>query len=785
MIGFVGKAWGRKLNIVLHKKVLLKKGQCLLGVLLFVLLASPVWAFERFVVQDIQVVGLQRISLGTTFNYLPIKVGESLNNTKASAVIQALYKTGFFEDVQLTREGDVLTIHVEERPSIAKIEVFGNEELDTEDLNTALKTIGLTEGRIFNRSLLDQIEQELHQQYFSLGKYGVKIETKLEQLERNRVDVTIDIDEGDAAKIKQINIIGSHKFDEMKLLDKFELSTPTMWSGISGSGKYSKQELLGDLEKLRSYYLDRGYLHFSIDSTQVSITPDKRDVYISINVTEGEQYTVSEVKISGDLVVPEEDLRKLLSVKSGDIFSRRAIADSSNKLSERLGIDGYAFANVNSVPDIDEENRTIALNFFVAPGHRVYVRRVNITGNTKTRDSVVRREVRQMEGGWLSSPLVERSKIRLQKLGFFDSVNVETPAVAGTKDQVDLNFDVTEGSTGNFTAGLGYGDTQGLLFNLSVTLNNFLGTGKRVSTEINNSRVNTIYRVNYTNPYYTQDGISRGFSAYSRSTNARNANLVNFSTDTYGGSMNFGFPISEYNRASWSLGFENTNLTINELTAPASYVDWVTDNGDSYNSFTTTVSWSHDSRNRAIFPDSGYYSLLSADIAVPGGDLEYYKLSVRQKYYIRLAKDTSLFIGADLGYGAGYGDTSTLPFYKNYYAGGGRSVRGYRGNTLGPHDPVTDLPLGGPIKIVTHLEMFFPSPFAETARSFRLSTFIDAGNVFVSEADIQSEGLRASYGVSAIWLTPVGALTFNWGWAINAKATDRTEIFQFSIGSPF
>jgi len=773
------------LNIVSHKKVLHKKWQSLLGVLLFTVLVGPVWAFERFVVQDIKVEGLQRISLGTAFNYLPIKVGESLSNTKASAVIQALYKTGFFEDIQLTRQGDVLIVHVEERPSIAKIEVFGNEELDTEELNKALKTIGLTEGRIFNRSLLDQIEQELHQQYFSLGKYGVKIETKLESLKRNRVEITIDIDEGDAAKIKQINIIGSHKFDEMKLLDKFELSTPTIWSGISGSGKYSKQELLGDLEKLRSYYLDRGYLHFSIDSTQVSITPDKRDVYISINVTEGEQYTVSEVKISGNLVVPEEELRKLLTVKAGDIFSRRAIADSGNKLSERLGIDGYAFSNVNSVPDIDEENRTIALNFFVDPGHRVYVRRINITGNTKTRDSVVRREVRQMEGGWLSSPLVERSKIRLQKLGFFDSVNVETPAVEGTKDQVDLNFDVAEGSTGNFTAGLGYGDTQGLLFNLSVTLNNFLGTGKRVSTEVNNSRINTIYRVNYTNPYFTTDGISRGFSVYSRSTNARNANLVNFSTDTYGANMNFGFPISEYNRASMSFGFENTNLRINEVTAPASYVDWVNGNGDNYDSFTTAVSWSHDSRNRAIFPDSGYYSLLSADVAVPGGDLEYYKLSVRQKYYLRLAKDTSLFFGADIGYGAGYGATTTLPFYKNYYAGGGRSVRGFRGNTLGPHDPISGLPLGGPIKIVTHIEMFFPSPFAETARSFRLSTFIDAGNVFTSEADIQAEGLRASYGVSAIWLTPVGALTFNWGWAINAKPTDRTEIFQFSIGTPF
>ncbi|HEC17894.1 MAG TPA: outer membrane protein assembly factor BamA [Gammaproteobacteria bacterium] len=753
--------------------------------LLFAILLQPALAFEPFTVQDIQVVGLQRISLGTTFNYLPIKVGEPLDNEKASAVIKALYKTGFFEDIQLSRKGDVLVIHVEERPSIAKIEVFGNEELGTDDLNNALKTIGLTEGRIFNRSLLDQIEQELHQQYFSLGKYGVKIETTLKHLERNRVAITIDIDEGDAAKIKQINIIGSHKFDEMTLLDKFELSTPTMWSGISGSGKYSKQELLGDLEKLRSYYLDRGYLHFSIDSTQVSITPDKRDVYITINVTEGEQYTVSDVKLSGKMVVPAAELRKLIEVHPGDVFSRRAVAETANKLSERLGIDGYAFANVNSVPDIDEEKRTIALNFFIDPGHRVYVRRINITGNTKTRDNVVRREIRQMEGGWLSSPLVERSKVRLQKLGFFNAVNVETPAVPGTRDQVDLNFDVEEGSTGNFTAGLGYGDTQGLLFNMSVTLNNFLGTGKRISTEINNSKVNTVYRVSYTDPYYTKEGISRGFSLHSQSTDASQANLAAFSTDTYGASVTFGFPISEYNRASWGMSFENTNLKINSLTAPVSYSDWVTENGSNFDTISTTLSWSHDTRNRAVFPDRGYYSLLSTDVALPGGDLEYYKLSIRQKYYIPLAKGTSLFLGADLGYGAAYGDTTKLPFYKNYYAGGGRSVRGYQGNSLGPRDPVSDRAIGGTSKIVTHLELFFPSPFAETERSFRLSAFVDAGNVFDSESDISFDALRSSYGVSAIWLTPVGALTFNWGWAINAEPTDKTEIFQFSIGAPF
>lgn len=763
----------------------MRKVQWMLGMFLWALLSVNAWAFDTFVVQDIQVQGLQRISLGTTFNYLPLKVGESLDGAKASAIIKALYKTGFFEDVQLTHKDNVLIVHVEERPSIAKIDVFGNEELETDELNKAMKAIGLTEGHIFNRSLLDQIEQELHQQYFSLGKYGVKIETKLTQLERNRVEITIDIDEGEAAKIRHINIIGAEKFNEEILLDKFKLSTPTMWSGISGSGTYSKQELLGDLENLRSYYLDRGYLHFNIESTQVSITPDKRDVYISVNVVEGEQYTLRDVKISGDTPVPEDELYKLLTVKAGDIFSRRGIADSSNKLSERLGIDGYAFANVNAVPDINDEDRTIAINFFVNPGNRVYVRRVNITGNTKTQDDVVRREVRQMEGGWLSSPLVERSKIRLQKLGYFDTVNVETPAVAGASDQVDLNFDVTEGSTGNFTAGLGYGDTQGLLFNMSVTFNNFMGTGKRISTEVNNSKVNTIYRFSYTNPYYTQDGISRGFSLHSQSTDAAEASLADYSTNSYGADMSLGFPISEYNRASWSLGYENTALKINALTAPISYSEWVGENGDNFDIFSSTLSWSHDTRNRAIFPDSGYYSLLSAEVALPGGDLEYYRLTVRQQFYVPMSKGISFMLGADLGYGEGYGDTSALPFYKNYYAGGGRSVRGFKGNSLGPRDSLTDEPIGGNTKVIGHLEVSFPSPFEGSERSFRLSTFVDAGNVFASQKVFDSNELRSSYGVSAVWLTPVGALTFNWAWPINSKTGDEREVFQFAIGAPF
>lgn len=424
-----------------------------LGALFFLLFCSRAWAIEPFVVQDIQVVGLQRISLGTTFNYLPLSVGEQVTDRKVSNVVRELYKTGFFEDVGVSRDGNVLVIHVEERASIANIEITGNKELKTENLEEALRRVGLTEGRIFNRTLLQQIEQELHREYFNLGRYGVKINTSLTQLERNRIEVLIEVDEGDSAKIKLINIVGENAFPENKLLEEFSLSTPGFWSFISDSGKYNRQEFLADLEVLRSYYLDRGYLHFNIESTQVSITPDKRDVYINININEGGQYTIRDISLAGEFVVPKAELEALVEIEEGDIFSRQNISEVNTRIAARLGIDGYAFSNVNAVPDIDEEAKTVSITFFVDPGKRVYVRRINITGNTETRDDVLRREVRQMEGGWLSTPLVDRSRVRLQKLGFFDSVNVETLPVADTTDQVDVNFGVTEGSTGNFTAG--------------------------------------------------------------------------------------------------------------------------------------------------------------------------------------------------------------------------------------------------------------------------------------------------------------------------------------------
>ena len=775
------------------------------------LLLVPMFAraLDAFVIQDIKIEGLQRISLGTAFTYLPLKVGEELTAQKASEAVRALFKTGFFENVTLTREGDVLVIVVEERPSIASIEIFGNEEIKKDDLLDALKSIGLAEGRVFNRSLLDQVEQELHRQYFNLGKYGVKIQSTITNLPRNRVEINIDIKEGDAARIKQINIIGAKAYKDYDLIDRFQLSQGTMWSFLSGSDKYAKQQLIGDLETLRSYYLDHGYIHFDIESTQVSISPDKRDVYITINISEGEQYRVKDFNISGDLVVPEPELRELVVLKPGEIFSRQLLVQTTNKINERLGVEGYAFANVNAIPKIDDENKEVSITFFVDPGKRVYIRRINIIGNTKTQDDVIRREMRQMEGGWISTPLINRSKTRLQRLGYFDDVKVDTPAVPGTTDQVDANFTVTEGSTGNFSAGIGYGQENGFLFNTSVTLNNYLGTGKKMKLEVNNDRANQIYSFSYLNPYFTLDEISNGFRLSYHKIDNKDNNLSDFNTNTLEAGLNFGVPVSEYTRLNFDLSYKDTELSINQDNAPYAYQNWVNQisadgsNTANFRTYSTQASYSYDSRNRAIFPDNGVYSSVSAEAALPGGDLEYYKLNYRLQWYIPFTEQINLMLGGEYGYGNGYGDPGTgkdvLPFFENFYAGGTRSVRGYKGNTIGPRDkrcpsnepncsnPTRGDAVGGNEKILGRAELYFPVPFAEEpSRNFRLSLFMDTGSVR-SNLDyiFNDEDFRVTYGIAAVWITPVGALTFNWAWPINKRTGDETERFQFNIGTPF
>ncbi|MGW8228367.1 MAG: outer membrane protein assembly factor BamA, partial [Gammaproteobacteria bacterium] len=565
---------------------------------------APAFGFEPFVIKDIRLEGLQRISAGAVFNYLPIKVGDEVTDELSSQAIRSLYKTGFFKDVRLEQDGDVLVVFVAERPAIADVVITGNSEIPTEQLEDSLKQIGLTRGKVLDRSLLDKIEQELQRQYYSLGKYGVKIETETSPLERNRVKVSIKIAEGEDAEVYAVNIVGNEIFSDELLLGRTQLGAVSFFGGRK---QYSKQLLSADLEIIKSYYLDRGYINFNIDSTQVSLTPDKQDVYVTINLTEGEQYTVRSVKLAGDLIVPEKELTEMISLKEGDVFSRKEAVESTKRISDRLSDDGYAFANVNIVPDIDKDSRTVGITMFVDPGKRVYVRRININGNSKTKDEVIRREFRQFEGDWMSAKQVSLSRTRLDRTGYFEQVSVETPAVAGTSDQVDVNYTVKEQPTGNLSAGIGYSDTQGILLNLGISQENFLGTGKRVAVNIDNSQVTQNYSFSYTNPYHTIEGISRGFRVYYRAVDALEANISNYTTDSYGVDLNYGFPLGETTSARMSIGYENTELLLADQSLGISQdiVDFVQENGNVYDDYPVSASWVRDTRNRRLLANQG------------------------------------------------------------------------------------------------------------------------------------------------------------------------------------
>lgn len=743
----------------------------------------PAWAFDTFVIKDIRVEGLQRISAGTVFSYLPVKVGDTLTEERSPEIVRTLFKTGFFKDVRLEKDGDVLVISVQERPAIATIDINGNKALEKDKLLDGLKDIGFATGRVFDRSLLDKVEQELQRLYFSQGKYGVKIKSTVTPLERNRIGVTIDISEGVVAKIHQINIVGNHAFSDKELLDEFELSTPTFFSFYTGIDRYSRQKLAADLERLRSFYLDRGYIEFNIDSTQVSITPDKKDVYITINVTEGRKFTINKIKLAGNLVVDSKDLFKLVDIKPNSTFSRKASTEVSDRITRRLGNEGYSFANVNVVPDINEKDRKVDITFFIDPGKRVYVRRINFTGNTKTKDEVLRREMRQFEGGWISTANVERSRQRLQRLGYFDEVNVETPAVPGSTDQVDVNFSVKERASGNLLAGLGYSDAEGVVFNTSVTQDNFLGSGKRIGVGFNNSSVNTLYSFSYTNPYYTLDGVSRSFTLRYRKTDATAADISNYNSDVSTAGIGYSIPISEYNSAGFNVAFQRTSISTGTQT-PQAYLNFLNTNGRDFNAIQLSANIASDTRNNIVFPTRGGSKRLSAEISIPGSDIEYYKINYRQSEYFAVSRDLTLGISGEIGYGDSYGSTTELPFFENFLAGGGNSVRGFEDNTLGQKDEFGQ-PLGGNLKTVGSVELIFPVPFVKDKNAFRFSGFFDFGNVYRPQESFAVNKLRYSVGLGATWLSPFGALTVSIAKPFNEQDNDQTKIFQFRFGQGF
>ena len=777
----------------------------------------------EFTVGDIKIEGLQRITEGTVFNYLPVNIGDRLDQRRVDEALKALYATGFFRDVEIRRDGGTLVIAVLERPSIESFTITGNKDIKTEDLEKSLRNVGLAKGKTFNQSTLDEVKRFLTDQYYSRGKYGVTVDTKVEDVSGNRVKIAVDIVEGKRSKIRQINIVGNEAFADDELLEDFKLRTPNWLSWYKQDDRYSREELSGDIEKLRSHYLDRGYANMDVESTQVAIAPEKDDIFITLNVKEGEVYRISDVKIAGNLVVPEEDLRALLQVHKGDIFSRKLVTQTTEFMALRLGQDGYAFAKIDPVPKENKETKEIELTFLVDPGNRAYVRHINFNGSTGINDDVLRREMRQMEGGYLSNAAVERSKQRLQRLPFIEKVEVETEPVPGTPDLVDVNYSIKEGLPGQFSGGIGYSESQSILLNGSFVHSNFMGTGNRVAAEINAGQYSKVFSVSHTDPYTTVDGVSRTISGTWRSIDQFTSSSSDFKTETGTLAVDYGWPISEFQSVRFGLAAQHSDLFTdpNNSAKEASY--WVQNNGNPYteqstagippilftyygtkfNTFELSAGWSYDSRNRSLFADRGSRHRIGLSYTAPGSDVEFATFSYDYLQFLPLTKWFTLMANTELGYGKALGDTTSLPPYRNFFAGGPDSVRGYRESRLGPKDSFGN-PYGGNIKLASQIELLMPMP-EKWRNTARFSAFFDIGNVF-SDEDIQFVGrdgitpvkydfsfdkLRYSTGVAVQWLAPLGVFRFSFSVPLNASKgsdveyKDETEGFQFSIGQAF
>lgn len=753
------------------------------GLVLLLGLVLPVQAIEPFVVEDIEVQGLERVSSGTVFNYLPIKVGDEVDDEIARQAIRALFGTGFFEDVALSREGATLIVKVTESPSIANVELLGIEELDEDKVLEGLNNLGLGKGRVFDPSLLDRVTQDLKEQYFSVGKYAADIETEVTPLDSNRVNVEIRVREGDTAKIKRINIVGNEAYSAEDLKDEFELSTKRRLLLFSPNDEYSRQQLQADLESLRSFYQDKGYLNFEIDSTQVTISPDKDDIFVTVNISEGERYTVSDFAIKGRLVVPEEELIKLVSIEPGAVYSQRDVSESRTAIADRLGDDGYAFANVNSIPRVNEDDNTVSLDLVVDPGRRVYVRRINITGNRVTRDEVIRREMRQLEGGWYSTEKVQRSKTRLDRTGFFNQVSIDTPPVPGSPDQVDVDVNVEERSTGSVLIGVGYSDADGILLQGQVSQANLFGTGRELSFTADNSTVTEQIQLRYLNPYYTINGISRGFRVFQRKIDAEEADTAAYVTDTLGAGMDFGFPLSEFTNFNIGVQAERVDLKAT-FDTPPEFREFIEDSPQN-DIFKLTGNFTHDTRDSRLFPSRGNIQRLSWEVSSPPSDLEYYKLTARNDSYLKLSEYLIVKASAEIGYGDSYGSEDELPFFENFFAGGASTVRGYDARSLGPKDQ-GDTPeaIGGDRRVLGNLELQVPLP-GEGGQDKRIGVFVDAGQVYGPGDDLDLGEVRYSAGISFSWFSPLGPLAISYAEPLNDEPGDDTQKIQFTLGRFF
>nr|WP_311530350.1 outer membrane protein assembly factor BamA [uncultured Ralstonia sp.] len=745
--------------------------------------AGQAHAVEPFVVKDIRVEGVQRVEPGTVFGYLPVKVGETFTDDKGAESIRALYNTGFFKDVQIRSEGNVLVVRVEERPAISQLEFIGFKEFDKDALRRTLRGVGVAEARYYDKSLIDRAEQEIKRQYVSRGYYAAEVTTTVTPVDANRVSITFTVDEGPTAKIRQINIVGNKAFKEGDLRDEMQLSTPNWLSWYTKNDLYSKQKLTADLEALRSYYLDRGYLEFAIESTQVSITPDKKDIYLTLNIHEGEQYKVSDIKLTGELLGKQAEMEKLIKLKQGDVFSSAKLSSTTKSITDLLGTYGYAFATINPQPQINQKDRTVALTLVVDPGRRVYVRRVNVVGNSKTRDEVVRREMRQMEASWFDGEKLQLSQNRVNRTGYFTDANITTEDVPGTTDQVDVNVNVTEKPTGQINLGVGFSSTDKLVLSAGIRQDNVFGSGTSLGLDVNTSKSNRTIAVTQFDPYFTVDGISRSTELYYRTyrplyyTGDQDYRVVQ-----QGGNVKFGVPFSETDTVFFGIGYERTTIDVTTNT-PLAYQNYVAKNGRITNNFPITIGWSKDQRDSALVPTRGRYQQANLEFGIPGGDLQYFRAYYQHQYFYPLSKSFTMAFNNEIGYGHGYGGKD-FPVFKNYYAGGIGSVRGYETSTLGPRD-ANGVAIGGASKFVGNVEFIFPLPGSGVDRTVRLFTFFDYGNVFAEGQPYKLGDMRYSTGFGLSWLSPIGPLKISMGFPIKRKTQDQTQRFQFQIGTAF
>ena len=800
----------RKLSIPGWRKFALTLLLCLSA-------SSVVAAIDPFVVRDMRVEGLQRISEGTVFNYLPINIGDTVDHIRISEAIRSLYTQGLFDDIEMRRDGDALIIAVKERPSIESFEIEGNKDIKTEDLMESLRGVGLAKGRTFDRSILDNVAMFMREQYYDRGKYGVSIDTSVEDRPNNTVRIKIDVKEGDRAKIRQVNIVGNTSFDEDAIRDGFTLDTANWLSWIRQDDRYEKQGLEGDLEKLRSFYMDRGFANFNIESTQVAISPNKKDIFVTITIDEGSRYTISEVKLVGEMVVPEAYLRAMVLAQPGSTFNLGLLTQSSEFMAVRLGEQGYANAEIEPVPELDHENKTAEITFYIDPKSRVYVRRINFNGIDQVDDEVLRRELRQLEGAYLSNVLIDRSKFRLQRLPYVEpTVQANTVPVPGSPDLVDVDFQMEYRMPGQFSGGLGFSESQKLILNGSIVHTNFLGTGNRVALNISTSQFSKSYSISHTDPYRTMDGVRRTLGVNYRNITQFTSSSSDFSTTTAGASVDYGYPLSEFQTLSFGLSFQRAEL-LSSTGSTAQSQEWVANNGNpfiedvgggvvffgtKFDTYELIMGWTYDSRNRALFATRGTRHQIFLSSAVPPSEVEFYTFRYNLTKYIPLWRRFVLRYNLETGIGEALGDTTALPPYKQFFGGGPQSVRGFRESFLGPRDSFGN-PYGGNVLVASQLELIIPLP-EKWASQARAAIFYDVGNVFntgeVSFTDKLGspleykpdfDELRASVGIGVQWLAPMGLFRFSYALPLNDVIGndryygDETERFQFSIGQAF